>query len=257
MAFFPRDERDKNPPSSERKDFAQERNRNYPNVEQGLIAAATLSEDKDKRLKWIYAAQPSCPQNGESQSRQGSVQASDVSRKRLKYGKQLSVFPSTCPIPWNVAPTSIQQRAEQGVLYFMHFKPWIFETNPILKANFLRTYLPDVEIPEELIRDQLVEDTTLSRTYECFDPYLGNLLELFEPQNGNNSAFLIFPTGETHRDLSESPTLGRSTTDQILFPQTSPKSLMPILTRFSSGRPTNPSISLQHPLDKFWRPNRN
>ena len=85
-------------------------------------------------------------------------------------------------------------------------QPWIFETNPTLKANFLRTYIPDVEIPEELIRNQLIEDTTLSRTYEIFDPYLGNLLGSFEPQNGNGSAFLIFPTGETHRDLRESPT---------------------------------------------------
>jgi len=123
MAFFPRDERNKNPTSSKRKELAQERNRDYPNVEQGLIGAATLLEEKDKHLKWVYAAQPSRNQDGESQPRQGFVQDShfpDVFRKRLKYGKQLDVFPSICPIPWNAAPTSVQQRAEQGVLYFIH-----------------------------------------------------------------------------------------------------------------------------------------
>ncbi|KIM49338.1 hypothetical protein M413DRAFT_438522 [Hebeloma cylindrosporum] len=185
MASFPRDERNEKPPSTKRKDLAQEWNRDHPNVEQGLIGAATLSEDKNRCLNWVYAAQPSCYQN-------------DVFRKRLAYGKQIEVFPSTCPLPWNTEPTSIQQRAEQG-------------------ANFLRTYLPDVEIAEEIIRDQLVEDTTLSRAYEIFDPYLGNVLSSFEPQSANDSAFLIFPTGETNRDLRKSLTYAEVSTEQLIL----------------------------------------
>jgi hypothetical protein len=64
MASFPRDERNENPPSTKRKELAQEWNRDYPNVEQGLIGAATLSEDKNRCLNWVYAAQPSRYQNG-------------------------------------------------------------------------------------------------------------------------------------------------------------------------------------------------
>jgi hypothetical protein len=63
MASFPRDERNENPSSTKRKELAQEWNRDYPNVEQGLIGAATLSEKKDKYLNWVYAAQPSRYQN--------------------------------------------------------------------------------------------------------------------------------------------------------------------------------------------------
>lgn len=69
MAFFPRDERNENPPSTKRKELAQEWNRDYPNVEQGLIGAVTLSEKKDKYLNWVYAAQPSRYQNGKSLTR--------------------------------------------------------------------------------------------------------------------------------------------------------------------------------------------
>jgi hypothetical protein len=103
----------------------------------------------------------------------------------------------------------------KGFCFLLLSKPWTFEPNLTLQANFLRTYLPDVEIAEDLIRDQLVEDTTLSRAYEKFDPYLGNLLDSFEPQNANDSAFLIFPTGETNRDLSESLTYAEDSTEQI------------------------------------------
>jgi len=64
MASFPRNEGKENPPSTKRKELAQELNRDYPNVEQGLIGAATLSEDEDGCLNWVYATQPSRYRNG-------------------------------------------------------------------------------------------------------------------------------------------------------------------------------------------------
>lgn len=69
MASFPRDERKEKPSSTKREESAKEWNRDYPNVEQGLIGAATLSENKDKYLNWVYAAQPSRYQNGKSLTR--------------------------------------------------------------------------------------------------------------------------------------------------------------------------------------------
>jgi len=72
-----------------------------------------------------------------------------------------------------------------------------------MQANFLRTFLPDVEIASELIRDRLVEETALYRELEQFDPYSGNLLEYVEPQNTCDQVVLLFPSGETNRDLCE------------------------------------------------------
>jgi len=69
MASFPRDERNENLPSTKRKEVPQEWNRDYPNVEQGLIGAVTLSEKEDTYLNWVYAAQPSRYQNGKSLTR--------------------------------------------------------------------------------------------------------------------------------------------------------------------------------------------
>jgi len=124
----------------------------------------------------------------------------------------------------------------------------MFEPNPTLQANFLRTYLPDVEIAEDLIRDQLVEDTTLSRAYEKFDPYLGNLLDSFEPQNANDSAFLIFPTGESSRDLSESLTYAEDRAEQVILSDH---------THVSYAEPHNISFKpFSEPFYKFLTPIR-
>lgn len=65
-------------------------------------------------------------------------------------------------------------------------------------------FLPEVEIASDLIRDQLAEEAALYRELERFDPYSGNLLEFFEPLGAAESAFLIFPTGETNTILSQS-----------------------------------------------------
>lgn len=53
MAFWPRDQRTI---SSTPAESVRKQSRNYPNLEQGLIGAATLSEDRNKRLSWIFAS---------------------------------------------------------------------------------------------------------------------------------------------------------------------------------------------------------
>jgi hypothetical protein len=74
-----------------------------------------------------------------------------------------------------------------------------------LQANFLRTYYPDIEIPAELIRDEVHADTRISRKLEKYDPYAGNLLEAVQCQVGlvSQATFLCFPMGESNQDLSE------------------------------------------------------
>ena len=74
-----------------------------------------------------------------------------------------------------------------------------------MQANFLRTYFPDIEIPAELVRDEIDADTGVSHRLEEFDPYAGNLLEAVQCQTGlvSQTTFLCFPMGESNRDLSK------------------------------------------------------
>uniref|UniRef100_A0A8H7Y4I7 Uncharacterized protein n=1 Tax=Psilocybe cubensis TaxID=181762 RepID=A0A8H7Y4I7_PSICU len=170
MAFWPSDERNKRPIVSKRKGrkvLEISKGRDYPNLEPGLIGAATLSEGNNNKLEWDFLTMPN----------------KDFSLNRLNIGKRLEVFPQSPPLSSRNTSRTVRQRAEQG-------------------ANFLRTYLPDVEIPSELIRDQLLEETQICDDLEVFDPYSGNLLEVSTSPQDPNSALLLFPTGDTNRDLT-------------------------------------------------------
>lgn len=137
----------------------------------------------------------------------GSSKQSDhpeSSQTRLKFGKEVQIRPPTYHAPLDSPRTSARQRAEQGVNN--HFFLSLCLVLRILQANFLRTYIPDVEIPEELIRQQLIEDTTRSRELRKFDPYLGNLIDVFESKNKDDTIFAAFAAGETNQDLSKPPT---------------------------------------------------
>ena len=65
----------------------------------------------------------------------------------------------------------------------------------------MRTYLPDIEIPAELIRDEVQTDTRTAQELEDFDPFAGNLLQSIQLQDGGS--YLCFPMGESNRELSE------------------------------------------------------
>ncbi|KAF8965245.1 hypothetical protein BDZ97DRAFT_1659285 [Flammula alnicola] len=188
MALWPRDERTKSSLPTKRNGVVKEQNRHYPNLEQGLVGAATLSEDDNKHLSWVFVTKPS--------------------NTRLKFGRQVNIFPATRALPLETARTNTQQRAEQG-------------------ANFLRTYVPDVEIPAELIRDQLVQDTIRSRELRSFDPYLGNLLDIFEPQGTRNTSYLVFPTGETNRNLNFTEICYSDASNVVFKPSAAPLHTFP------------------------------
>ncbi|KAG6866994.1 hypothetical protein C0991_003910 [Blastosporella zonata] len=97
----------------------------------------------------------------------------------LRPGKYTTIFPPTRSPP-EPQVTSILQSAERG-------------------ANYLRTYLPDVDIPAELIRDQLAQDAKITEALDTFNPYMGNLLQHVV---AHDSAFMAFPMGELNRDLN-------------------------------------------------------
>ncbi|KAJ7937366.1 hypothetical protein B0H13DRAFT_1945582 [Mycena leptocephala] len=145
---------------------------NYPVLDHGTLVAATLLEDND-RLEWTQITR--------KPSKEPAL---------LKTGKPVTVFPATRPPPLEMPRMTILQRSEQG-------------------ANFLQTYVPDIDIAAELIRDQLTEDAKVMRQLEDFDPYVGNQLEAFvrSDSSSKQSAFLAFPMGELSRDLNISPLL--------------------------------------------------
>ncbi|KAF8163387.1 hypothetical protein B0H34DRAFT_695282 [Crassisporium funariophilum] len=167
---WPRDERIKNTAITKHNSTrVKDQTRDYPNLEQGLVGAAILV-DESQGLKWAFLASHSGHKGNFS--------------KRLKLGRQLEIFPPTRAPPLQHVRTSVQQRAEQG-------------------ANFLRTYVPDVEIAAELIRDQLVEETTLAQELQQFDPYSGRCLEIMNTSI-TSPDFIMFPMGETNRELNVS-----------------------------------------------------
>ncbi|KAJ7499248.1 RNA polymerase I-specific transcription-initiation factor-domain-containing protein [Mycena latifolia] len=141
----------------------------YPVLDHGTLAAATLLEENG-RLEWTRILKP---------PKESAL---------LKVGKPGLVFPATRPPPVQLPKMTILQRAEQG-------------------ANFLRTYVPDIDIAAELIRDEITEDAKILREFGDFDPYVGNQLEsiIRSDTSSEKSSFLVFPMGELSRDLNISP----------------------------------------------------
>ncbi|KAJ7688411.1 hypothetical protein B0H17DRAFT_657363 [Mycena rosella] len=147
---------------------SKEKAATYPVLDHGILAAATLLEENG-RFEWTPIAVK-------------------LPKALLKSGKPVLVFPATrCP-PLQLPKMTILHRAEQG-------------------ANFLRTYVPDVDIAAELIRDEITEDAKILREFDDFDPYVGNQLESIIRYDSlsKQSAFLAFPMGELNRDLNITP----------------------------------------------------
>lgn len=42
-----------------------------------------------------------------------------------------------------------------------------------------------------------------SRELQNFDPYLGDIIDIFTLRKNKNTVYATFPTGETNRDLSK------------------------------------------------------
>ncbi|KAG6868232.1 hypothetical protein C0993_005932 [Termitomyces sp. T159_Od127] len=148
----------------------------YPEVDVGAGGpnAVTLLE-RDGRFEWAFLV------------REGD-QADP-----LRPSKRTTIFPATRPPPDLQVQSTIRQNTERG-------------------ANFLRTYHPDLDIPAELIRDELFQDAKITESLQTFDPYTRNLLQ---PVVADELAYLAFPMGELNRDLNISPF--RDSGDGILF----------------------------------------
>jgi hypothetical protein len=74
-----------------------------------------------------------------------------------------------------------------------------------MKGRFLRTYYPDVDIPAELIREQVGEEAKLEESLSAFDPLVGDLLTSFYVSDEAKRpwGFMAFPMGESGCDLSK------------------------------------------------------
>ncbi|KAG6898347.1 hypothetical protein C0992_009022 [Termitomyces sp. T32_za158] len=148
----------------------------YPEVDVGAGGpnVVTLLE-RDGRFEWTFLVQ----ENNQATP--------------LRPSKHTTIFPATRPPPDPSIKSTILQKAERG-------------------ANFLRTYLPDVDIPAELIRDELSQDAKITESLEKFDPYTRNILQ---PVVAHESAYLAFPMGELNCDLNISPFV--NSRDGIVF----------------------------------------
>ncbi|KAH6918486.1 hypothetical protein BKA70DRAFT_18342 [Coprinopsis sp. MPI-PUGE-AT-0042] len=144
----------------------------YPNLKQGMAGAATLvKKPGSSQLEWSFLQDIQKPQ----------------SEWKLASSSVAKVFPNTRPVPLPKARHTAKQKSEQG-------------------ANFLRTHLPDVEIPAELIQDYIEEETSHIHQLEEYDPYAGSLLvSLTKPVvKVAASGYLAFATGEALTQLNVS-----------------------------------------------------
>lgn len=138
----------------------------YTSVELGQIGAALLVS-RNNSLYWTNTVQ------------------SEQDTFKVLSNPAIKVFPATLPPPITLPQTSIVRQAELG-------------------ANFLRTHFPDVDVPAELIREQLEDDSKQEKELQAFDPASGNLLDLtFSPLN--HSMLLAFPMANLNHCLNLSP----------------------------------------------------
>ncbi|TFK30016.1 hypothetical protein FA15DRAFT_663336 [Coprinopsis marcescibilis] len=138
----------------------------YPHIRQGMAGAATLVK-KAGRLEWSFLKDPT------------------AKARSWKLTETHNIFPCTRAPPFSKPTQTIKQRAEHG-------------------ANFLRTHLADLDIPAEVIRDQLVEEAALESQLQKFDPQVGSLLAVMSrPVAAKSvSGCLAFAMGEVLNELN-------------------------------------------------------
>ncbi|KAH9077128.1 hypothetical protein EDB83DRAFT_2348347 [Lactarius deliciosus] len=139
----------------------------YPLLEGGALTSATLRE-RHGRLEWVTA------------------QNLSPNRQRLVCSENaVLAFPATWSPPVQPPVTSWSQRAEHS-------------------AQFLRTYYPDVDVPAELIREQVATEAQIGDSLRSFDPLLGDLVTSFDMSASSKRwrTFMAFPMGDNGCDLN-------------------------------------------------------
>ncbi|KAF9535256.1 hypothetical protein CPB83DRAFT_887987 [Crepidotus variabilis] len=191
MAFWPsndsRKPKVKDSSKTSEKTTRQDYFKASPYLEPGLIGSATFSPDT---LKWNFLS------NALSDTK-------EFLERRLKYDQHAQIFPPTRVAGLKRPRISVKRQAEQG-------------------ANFLRTYLPDVDITSELIREHLEEDIRISRESEKFDPHTGDIIVVYDSPSHDNEAFILFAGGQTSCDLNLCAMIHTVDAKVEFYPQTSP-----------------------------------
>ncbi|KAI4525805.1 hypothetical protein K525DRAFT_289564 [Schizophyllum commune Loenen D] len=166
----------------------------YPTIVPGLLSSATLLERPNGRLEW------------------SSMIGATNKRKHPRVAAKglLTLFPPTRTPELPLPHTTIQQKAEEG-------------------ANFLRTFLPDVDVTAELIREEITHDEELARDTVAFDPLAGNILSplVYYGSSDKATACLAFPTGELGSDLNISPYAHSADEGTIFLPNALPARTFP------------------------------
>ncbi|PAV24002.1 hypothetical protein PNOK_0107000 [Pyrrhoderma noxium] len=142
---------------------------NYPLIEYGGLGAAVLSSNNENGFEWktIYSSQ------------QGLLRA---------FNDPLEIFPCTRVEDVINKDISLRQQVQHG-------------------TQFLRTHYPNLEVPIELISNELSSLKEVERQRLEFDAFQGNLLaSAFCYESSKKKTLpLIFPTGSLFRDLNISP----------------------------------------------------
>ncbi|TDL24836.1 hypothetical protein BD410DRAFT_837750 [Rickenella mellea] len=140
-------------------------------------------------------------------------------------GKHTKIFPATRALPPPPSKLTSKRKAEQG-------------------AQFLRTHYPDIDIPFELINEELIANEKFTADKQAFDPFVGNTIESMHCPDGprKRCVMLAFPMGENAERLNISPFL--SGKDYMTFQPTAKPSWSfqsPIQQIISSSPAMNPT----------------
>lgn len=76
---------------------------------------------------------------------------------------------------------------------------------PCVQAHFLRAHFPDIDVPAELLRDELTEVLANQRNLQEYDAFEGSLLQPVRCWEGPRklSAFIAHPVGDLSNSLCE------------------------------------------------------
>ncbi|EIN07235.1 hypothetical protein PUNSTDRAFT_144758 [Punctularia strigosozonata HHB-11173 SS5] len=113
-----------------------------------------------------------------------SLAANDNDGSRLRaFTDPTLVFPTTRHAPLTRPIATVDQSTDSG-------------------AHYIRTYHPDVDIPAEIIRDEVANDYKIAQSVHKFDPYDGQLLDVAVRRSGTRTrAYVVFPMGDSGKEL--------------------------------------------------------
>jgi hypothetical protein len=161
--------------------------KSYPILRTGVSSPIALQE-RGGRLEWTKLFQADKP------GRKYSLKSPEPAQP---------LFPPTKSLLYSHYDIPVTKRAELAVRLSHQGRLRFLLTR--YKAQTLRTYYPDVDIPMQLLQEHIkseaAEDTELAK----FDPTLGNMMDMLYFETGSSRiGLLAFPMGETGSELSKS-----------------------------------------------------